>query len=190
MLVFSDTGRLRASGQLNQADALVLPPGKYNVLSRFAPNGFETTELWDDPALITFPLLVHPSKETILSNGPAKLSIQGETQPFAAWSGKSRTSKEGVDFYYDGLSLTVEFPPEWAVFSGKVFALQLNANALGDPIQLRFTIDELGIGNPACRDCASTRALWSIYVDSSIWQCRFVHARLWPGWQSGNVRLG
>lgn len=147
VLIFSDSGRLRASGQLNQPHPLVLPPGNYTVLSRFSPNGLEADELRDDPSLFVFALQVHPSKAFLLSNGPAKLAIQGETQPFAAWSGKSRISKEGVEFYFGGLSLSVEFPAEWTAFSGNTFSLLISAHALGVPIQLAFAIDDFGMGS-------------------------------------------
>lgn len=165
-LVFSDTGRLRACGQLNQTEPLVLAPGHYNVLSRFVPGEYEADELWDDPALYLFAIDVHPGKELTLSNGPARLAILGETQPFAAWTGKSRTSKEGVDFCYDGLSLNIEFPSEWAAFSGRDFSLRLTAAGIKDPIDIPFSINEAGV---ACLD-----------IVSSIEHC---------GWSPGLLRL-
>ena len=144
MLIFSDSGRLSSTAQLNQAEPLVLPPGRYFVLSRFVPNGIQADPLCDDPAIVGFELEVHPGKEINLANGPAKLSIQGETQPFASWSGKNRTSKEGIEFFYGRLGLRVEFPPEWAAFSGRSFVVRLSAGALGEPFQHSFVVDDTG----------------------------------------------
>lgn len=166
LLIFSDTGRLRALGQLNQDEPLVLPPGNYSLLSRFAPDGIEVSELWDEPALYTFTTQVLPGKDTTLSNGPARLSIQGETQPFAGWAGRSRASKEGVEFYFNGLFLNIEFPLEWADFSGRSFSLRLTASAIGNPIHLPFSINEFGVA--------------TIDVSAALGGA---------GWKSGLVRL-
>lgn len=144
ILVFSDNGRLRASGQLNQADSLLLPPGNYTVLSRFSPADIECEELWDDPSLFMFPFQVHPGNLYWLVNGPARVAIQGETQPYAIWGGNSRASKEGVDFYFGKLFLTVEFPPEWAAISGRHYSLRITATAGTNEIGLPFTLDSSG----------------------------------------------
>lgn len=147
ILVFSDTGRLRASGQLNQPEPLLLPPGNYTVLSRFSPTDIDVEELWDDPALFFFSLQVHPGNEFVLANGPAHLTIEGETQPYAIWAGKSRASKEGVEFHFDKLMLKVEFPKEWAAFSGRNFSLRLTATGRSEEIKLPFTLDDSGVAS-------------------------------------------
>lgn len=147
LLVFSDTGRLRTSGQLNQAEPLLLPPGNYTVLSRFSPTDIDVEELWEDPALFLFSLQVHPGNEFVLANGPARLTIQGETQPYAIWEGRRRASKEGVEFHFGSLILKVEFPKEWAAFSGRNFSLRLTATGNPEDLTLPFVLDEAGVAS-------------------------------------------
>lgn len=144
IVIFSNNGRLKAPAQLNQTEVLILPPGNYNVLSRFSPSEVEADELWDEPALYGFMLQVHPGKEVTLSNGPGKLTLQGEIQPCCSWIGKSKTSKDGVDFHFGNLQFLAEFPLEWTTFSGRHYELRLSATALGKSIQLPFSINELG----------------------------------------------
>ncbi len=168
ILVFSDTGRLRASGQLSQSPVapLLLPPGNYTVLSRFSPIDIDVEELWDDPTLFLFSLQVHPGNEVLLANGPARLAIQGETQPYAIWEGASRASKEGSEFHYGRLVLKVEFPKEWMSFSGRNFILRLNAAGSTSEIKLPFLLDEAGVAS----------------ID-------ITHAAQQAGWDAGFMRI-
>ncbi len=144
VLIFTETGRLRAAGQLNQEEPLLLPPGNYFCLSRFEPSNLESDPISDFPELYGARIAIHPGKDTCLSNGPARLVIQGDLQPFAGWSGKSRTSRDGIEFQFDVLRLSVEFPPEWAACSGRAYVFRLSATALGNALQIPFTIDEAG----------------------------------------------
>lgn len=144
LLFFTDTGRYRGCAQLNQTEPLVLPPGKYTVLSRFNPSGVDTEQLLDDPQLFIFTRQIHPGEKHILSNGPASLKIVGESQPFAAWQGASKTTKEGVEFFLGNVSLDVEFPHEWISLAGNKFLLRLTAVGISESLELPIAADENG----------------------------------------------
>lgn len=144
LLIFSDTGRFKESAQLNQSTALVIPPGNYTFLSRFCPSEVDADKLCDDPQLYTFPMLIHPGQKTILQNGPARLVVQGESQPFAHWEGQSKATKEGVEFFFGVLNLVIEFPKEWLTISGKNYLLRLSINGIDEQLALKLILDESG----------------------------------------------
>lgn len=144
LLFFTDAGRFRGSAQLNQSEPIVLPPGKYTVISRFNPPDIEAEQLCEDPQLYIFTRQVHPGEKFAVSNGPAKLEIIGESQPFAAWQGTSKTTKEGVEFFFGETTLNVEFPIEWISLAGNKFLLRLTAVGIGENLELPITADETG----------------------------------------------
>lgn len=144
LLFFSDTGRYRGRGQLNQSDSLILPPGKYIILSRFSPLEIDTEQLWDDPMLYIFTRQIHPGENVKFTNGPASIEIIGESQPIAAWSGTSRKTKEGVEFFYGETNLNIEFPIEWMDIAGNKLSLKLTAIGLDEQLEMPFSLDGTG----------------------------------------------
>ncbi|MCA8197869.1 tudor domain-containing protein [Burkholderia vietnamiensis] len=143
LLLFSDTGRFKCSGQLQAADGnpIVLPPGSYTCLSRFEPTGIETEGLWDDPTVYTFRISIHPGVTTTLRHGPAALSVQGASQPYSQWMGASKATNEGIDVYFGPLNFDVEFPSEWSHFGGKDYVLTLSASGRIEKVRMPFTVD-------------------------------------------------
>jgi len=144
MLAFSDTGRFKGRTQLGQPEALLLPPGNYTFLSRFAPSNVDADELWSDPKKYAFQLLVHPGSLITIANGPANLSIQGESQPFAHWHGQSKSTKEGVEFFFGWLQLAIEFPVEWLALAGDSYVLRLAFGGDNERLERRFSLDADG----------------------------------------------
>lgn len=144
LLVFNNNGCLKSTAQLNQGEPLELPPGNYYFLSRFSPVDIEVENLWENPALYGFPLIIYPNQEVIISNGPARLRIQGEAQPFASWISRSRTTKDGVEFLMGELKLFIEVPNEWSVFAGMNYVLRLSASGNIEKMELKFSLDESG----------------------------------------------
>ena len=122
----------------------MLPPGKYTILSRFNPAGVDAELIGDEPQLFIFTGQIHPDEKFSLSNGPATLEIIGESQPYAAWQGSSKTTKEGVEFFFGDASLHVEFPSEWIALAGNRFLLRLTAVGLGENLELPFSADVFG----------------------------------------------
>lgn len=143
LLLFSDTGRFKCSGQLQAADGdpIVVPPGSYTCLSRFEPTGIETEELWDDPTVYTFQISIHPGVTTTLTHGPAALSVQGASQPYSRWVGASKATNEGIDVYFGPLDFDVEVPSEWSHFAGKDYVLTLSASGGVESVRIPFTVD-------------------------------------------------
>lgn len=142
LLVFSDSGRFKVAAQLNQPDPVLLPPGQYTCLSRFCPSGFEAEALWDDPSLYALTLDVLPGQVITLANGPAALTIQGESQPYLSWSASSSTTKEGTELRFGELKLHVEFPAEWSSFSGRRYVLRLSSSGSARQLRLPFELDD------------------------------------------------
>jgi hypothetical protein len=113
LLFFAETGRLAGRGQLAQTEPLMLPPGAYTVLSRFAPAGMETEPISDEPRLVSFPLLLGPGENLAIRNGPARLDVRAECIPLVRWLGDSRISKEGVEFQHGVVDVEVALPTDW-----------------------------------------------------------------------------
>lgn len=128
MLFFTETGRFKGRAQLGAVEPLVLPPGRYTVLSRFAPQGVEVEELSEEPRLWTFSIFLHPGQKQVFANGPAVLTLQGEGRPLAMWGGLSRGTKDAVEFFYGALSMELEFPLDWLDLSKGAFELVLSSN--------------------------------------------------------------
>lgn len=143
LLFFSDTGRLVERGQLAQKEPLTLPPGGYTVLARFKPGGVEAEELSDNPRLVSFRLQLSPGETMALSNGTACLNIQTESAPLISWQGDTRTSKEGVEFWYGAVDLIVEFPVDWQRV-GSNFELTLIPGERGVPLVVPLESVEAG----------------------------------------------
>lgn len=143
LLFFSDTGRLVARGQLAQKEALSLPPGGYTVLGRFTPSGMEVEELSDNPRLVSFQLQLSPGEKRTLANGPACLDMHAESAPLISWKGDTRTSKEGVEFWYGSVDLIVEFPADWQGVSSS-FELTLIPGERGAPLVVPLESVEAG----------------------------------------------
>lgn len=141
LLFFVDTGRFRVGDQIgNPARHLILPPGHYTCLSRFSPAEVEAEEFWDDPQQYLFSLTVQPGQVTTISNGPAVLNIEGESQPLATWVGTGKSTKEGVEFYYGCLSLTAQLPPDWLAATGKSYVLSVSASGVHERLELPLTL--------------------------------------------------
>lgn len=144
LLVFAANGRLKGLAQLGQPEALLLPPGNYTILSRFAPNGLEVEELREQPSLFIFSLFLHPGSRCVLDNGPAQLSLQAESQAFLNWQGDGRSTREGTEFFLDDLNLTVEIPPAWLAIGGRDYVLDLTAAALDARLEIPLRVNEAG----------------------------------------------
>lgn len=144
VLVFTDRGLWKARAQLGQGGPLELSPGKYKLISRFEPNDTEVEVLQEDPQLFTFELTLHPGQRYVLSNGLATLEIQGEDQPFAAWQGTSRTTRDGVEFFFDDLKLDLEFPLGWLAVTGRNYVLRLTAKGINESLERPFLFDDEG----------------------------------------------
>jgi hypothetical protein len=138
---------------------VLIPPGRYLVLSRFAPANIKVEELWDEPRLFTFPLNLGPGGECTIGNGPASMVIQAESQPLLQWSGNSRTTKEGVEFFGEDLLIQLEFPHEWLPTAGRHYVLRLIGTALGAPVDTEVVLDEGGRTTVSIRDVAA-KAGW------------------------------
>lgn len=114
LLIFNAEGRLRASCQLNQAEAVELPPGRYLALCRFEPSN---TQAWEEvnksPLLVELPLEVRPGREHVVANGPASLTILGQNQPSLHLSSPLKGSLEGLEFRYGAVEASVEVPADW-----------------------------------------------------------------------------
>jgi hypothetical protein len=145
LLVFAANGRLKGHGQLGQPEALILPPGNYTILSRFAPNSLEVEEVREQPRIVTFNLFLHPGGRHVLSNGPAQLSLQAESLAFLNWQGDGRSTREGTEFFPDDLRLTVEIPPDWLALGGRDYVLNLTAASLDARLEIPVQVDEAGI---------------------------------------------
>ncbi|WP_155633174.1 hypothetical protein [Burkholderia stagnalis] len=159
LLMFTDAGRFKCAAQL-QADPaapVIIAPGTYTCLSRFAPVGVEVEELLDEPALHTFGFSVHPGQSTTIKHGPASLTFQGESQPYWQWTGVSRTTKEGVDVYFGKLEFAVEFPAEWSHFAGVRYVINLSASGSATKLQLPFTVDASSRAVVAIADAMKAR---------------------------------
>lgn len=141
LLVFTASGRFKAPAQLNQPDPLLLPPGRYNLLSRFCPAGFDAEPLWDDPSLYMLTLDVLPAQDILLENGPALLRLQGESQPCMSWDSSSSTSKEGTELRFGQLKLRVQFPAEWSSFAGRQYVIRLSSRLTSQELNVPFEID-------------------------------------------------
>ena len=144
LLIFSESGRYKVAAQLNQTDAVILFPGKYFVLSRFSPAEEDVQETREEPTLYGFSIIIRPGEQKIISNGPAKLIVEGESQPLAVWGGDTKTTKEGVEFYYGNLISSLEFPTDWALTTGKNYVLNLSASSTGKRLEIKFTVDDSG----------------------------------------------
>jgi len=144
LLIFAASGRLKGTAQLAQPEVLILPPGNYTILSRFAPNGLEVEEVREQPRLFMFSLFLHPGSRYVLDNGPAQLSLQAESQAFLNWQGDGRSTREGTEFFPDNLSVMVEIPPDWLALGGRDYVLSLTAAGLDARLEIPLTVNEAG----------------------------------------------
>ena len=144
LLIFSASGRFAQRAQLGQPESVILAPGLYTCLSRFAPQGVEVEEISDEPRLLSFTLVVHPAQVHTLRYGPAAVEIRGDVQPFAAWTGTSKTTREGVEFFYDQLNLVLEFPAELVSASRGRFSICITATGIGGVLELPVDVDITG----------------------------------------------
>lgn len=159
LLVFNAEGRLRASGQLAQAEPVELAPGTYLALCRFQPSNLDNwVEVNDSPRLVEVPLEVRPGTELVIKNGPAAVTILGHNQPSLILSGMVKESLEGLEFWFGDIWAQVEVPPEWlqsgtARYEVRVihrdrtsaFPVQLSECGMVS-VQLASAISDLGIG--------------------------------------------
>lgn len=143
LLIFTDRGLYKDHVQLG-GETVHLAPGTYQFISRFEPDGQDIEELLDDPQLFIFSLTIHPGKQYILSNGPARLTIQGEDEPFAYWRGERKVTKEGVEFFFGDIHLDLEFPAEWLSINGQDCTLFLTASGINQRIETPFSFDANG----------------------------------------------
>jgi hypothetical protein len=153
ILLFSESGRFKGRAQLGMSESLILPPGRYAVLSRFRPAGVEVDELSSEPRLYQFGVLLHPGQEQKFSNGPAELTLQGEGCPLARWTGSSRGTKDGVEFNYGVLGLELEFPADWLT-TNQQFQLVLSSNAYDAQTIVSIIADENGHATVSALDAA------------------------------------
>jgi hypothetical protein len=144
VLVFAANGRLKGLAKLGQSEALLLPPGKYTILSRFAPKGLEVEEIREQPSVFMFSLLLHPGSRCSLDNGPAQLSLQAESQALLNWHGDGRSTQEGTEFFLDDLNLTVEIPPDWLALGGSHYVMSLTAAALDAHLEIAVRANGAG----------------------------------------------
>lgn len=144
LLLFSDTGRFKGHGRLNQSSPLVVPPGTYSVLSRFAPTDMDPEAIAGEPVFYAFEVMLHPGARLILRNGPASLALEGESQPLLLWSGDSHTTKEGIEFLHGSLSFTVEIPTEWVAVTGRDYTFRLMGEGLGKDLTLPIRVADSG----------------------------------------------
>ncbi|NLB11473.1 hypothetical protein GX831_03415 [bacterium] len=160
LLFFSDAGRLKNSGYLNQAETLTLPPGRYICLSRFQPRDFEAEQLWDEPSLYLLGIDAHPDQEIIIKNGPACLTIQGESQPYICWNSPSKTSNEGIDIRYGQLKLIVQLSTGMNQLEEGHYQLQLSCRASTDKLVIPLEFDETGTSEIDLTDYIRQRKDW------------------------------
>ena len=142
MLFFADTGRLAARGQLAQGEPLILPPGGYTVLSRFAPQDQELEELSEDPRLFLFRLRLSPGEVAAIYNGPARLEVQAESTPLITWNADVQASKEGVEFLFGGVGVDVQLPTDW--IGQSKYALTLSPGEAGRSQVVPLNLDGQG----------------------------------------------
>lgn len=114
LLIFNAEGRLRASAQLAQEDPVELAPGRYLVLCRFEPSNLDDCyEVNESPLLVEVPLEVRPGAEVLIKNGPAAVTVVGQSQPSLSVSGPIKGSLEGLEFWYGDVEAHIEVPVEW-----------------------------------------------------------------------------
>lgn len=114
LLIFNAEGRLRASAQLAQKDAVELAPGRYLALCRFEPSNLDDWyEVNESPRLVEVPLEVRPGAELLIKNGPAAVTLVGQNQPSLSLSGPSKGSLEGLEFWYGEVEAHIEVPADW-----------------------------------------------------------------------------
>lgn len=144
LLLFSDSGRIRLAAQLAPRDGepMVVEPGVYHCLSRFAPEAIDADAVWDEPAMYRFTLTVDPGRDTTLRHGPAAITFQGESRPSARWSGMVRTTREGVDVHYGTLDFSVDFPSEWSANGNRSYVLCLSAPGAPTKISIPFRLSD------------------------------------------------
>lgn len=125
LLVFNADGRLRAAGQLGQEESIELAPGRYVALCRFEPS---SPEAWDevneDPRLVEVRLDVPAGREVVISNGPARIVIDGHDQPTFSLHGHVKGSLERLEFWYGPLGADVDVPSDWRL-GGQAFELRV-----------------------------------------------------------------
>lgn len=145
LLIFNEAGRLRASAQLGQAEAVELAPGRYVALCRFTPtNTDEWVEVSEDPQLVEVPFDVRPGLESNFANGSVCVAIAGQNLPSFRLDGKAKAGLEQVEFYHGSLVAKVEIPPDWRQAGQQGFELRVTSGA--SSCQLPLPMSEDGTG--------------------------------------------
>jgi hypothetical protein len=145
VLVFNDAGRLKATAQLGQADAVELPPGEYVALCRFEPTApVSWQELSDDPRLVEVALSIGPGAAAEIRNGPAAVKFLGENRPTFRFDGNLKASSERTEFYFGRLAALGSVPEEWYE-SAQLGAFELRVNgAFGKSVALPVELNAAG----------------------------------------------
>jgi hypothetical protein len=106
---------------------------------------------------------MHPGQLVSFTHGPARLDIQGENQPYARWDGQSKTTKEGVEFFFRTLNLDIAFPEEWLSTGGRKYLLRLSAQGFSEQLEMPLSLDDTG---KACVNIGEE-------VEKRQWKARF-----------------
>lgn len=131
LLVFNDAGRLRATAQLGQEDAVELPPGNYVALCRFAPTNIDDwEEVCEAPRLVEVLLDIRPGSEVALVNGPAKVCFVGHNLPSFRIEGAEKESLEHSVFRHGSIRALVEIPLEWRQAGQQSYEIRISSDDL------------------------------------------------------------
>ena len=168
ILFSADTGHIVARGALASPD-LVVPPGRYLLISRFEPQAeeLEYSQLSDDPALFLFPLTLAPGQKFQLSRGSTCFRIGATAEPLLSWNGLSFTSQDGHQVYRAlGLLVNIQVPADQIAFDAR-FEADLSIGQGGEWETVPVALSEHGISILDLGDIAA-RARWS----PGVWRCQ------------------
>jgi len=115
-----------------------LEPGKYQVLSRFIPNGYDEYSIQEisiSPNIYSFSVKLLPGKQTELSKGPATVILQADSKPILTWKGSHLKGVRGNElFASENLFIQLQIPEELREDSGNMF-IQFHSNNTQDELK-------------------------------------------------------
>jgi len=136
LLLFSDVGTFVKSSRLNVGEPLFIEPGKYQMVTRFIPDGMEDIieTVRSFPSLHVMSFLLDPGQKMVLSRGPAILNLQADAKPLLAWNGQSMKGLRGNEVYCSSdLKLKAVIPEEFFL-DGVSYFIRLNHGMKGEPL--------------------------------------------------------
>ena len=136
LLLFSDMGTFVKASKLNFDGPLFIEPGKYQMVTRFIPDGMEDIieTVRSQPSLHVMTFLLGPGQKMVLSRGPAILNLQADAKPFLAWNGQSIKGLRGNEVYCSSdLKLKAVIPEEFFL-DGTSYFIRLSHAMKDEPL--------------------------------------------------------